>query len=403
MKVFVLNCGSSSVKYQLFNMEDESVMAKGLVERIGSDDAILTHTPTGRSSVKQVSSILDHTTAIGQVLEMLVHPEHGVIRDISEIRAVGHRVLHGGPTFTQSVLIDGEVKKAIRDCIPLGPLHNPANLMGILAAESNIPGVPQVAVFDTAFHQTMPKYAFLYPLPYVLYERHKVRRYGFHGTSHRYIARRAAEVLGRPSLGLKIISCHLGNGASIAAVKDGKCMDTSMGLTPLEGLMMGTRSGDIDPAVVFYVMKHENLTIGEMDSLLNKHSGLLGVSGISGDMREIEAGVKSGNERAKVAFDIYEYRIRKYIGAYAVALDGVDAIVFTAGIGENSPFLRQRVCEGLGFLGVTIDPEKNNSRGKEVDITGDGSKVKVLVIPTNEELVIARDTMEIVSAANSAN
>jgi acetate kinase len=275
--------------------------------------------------------------------------------------------------------------------------------MGILAAESNIPGVPQVAVFDTAFHQTMPKYAFLYPLPYVLYERHKVRRYGFHGTSHRYIARRAAEVLGRPSLGLKIISCHLGNGASIAAVKDGKCMDTSMGLTPLEGLMMGTRSGDIDPAVVFYVMKHENLTIGEMDSLLNKHSGLLGVSGISGDMREIEAGVKSGNERAKVAFDIYEYRIRKYIGAYAVALDGVDAIVFTAGIGENSPFLRQRVCEGLGFLGVTIDPEKNNSRGKEVDITGDGSKVKVLVIPTNEELVIARDTMEIVSAANSAN
>lgn len=403
MKVFVLNCGSSSVKYQLFNMEDESVMAKGLVERIGSDDAILTHTPTGRSSVKQVSSILDHTTAIGQVLEMLVHPEHGVIRDISEIRAVGHRVLHGGPTFTQSVLINSEVKDAIRDCIPLGPLHNPANLMGILAAESNIPGVPQVAVFDTAFHQTMPKHAFLYPLPYVLYERHKVRRYGFHGTSHRYIARRAAEALNRPSKGLRLISCHLGNGASVAAIKDGKCIDTSMGLTPLEGLMMGTRSGDIDPAVVFYVMKHENLTIDEMDSLLNKHSGLLGVSGISGDMREIEAAVKSGDERAKVAFDIYEYRIRKYIGAYAVALDGVDAIVFTAGIGENSPLLRQRVCEGLGFLGVTIDPEKNNSRGKEVNITGEDSKVKVLVIPTNEELVIARDTLEIVSAVNSGN
>jgi len=384
-------------------MEDESVMAKGLVERIGSDDAILTHTPTGRSSARKVSSILDHTTAIGQVLEMLVHPEHGVIADISEIRAVGHRVLHGGPTFTQSVLINGEVKQAIRDCIPLGPLHNPANLMGILAAESNIPGVPQVAVFDTAFHQTMPKHAFLYPLPYVLYERHKVRRYGFHGTSHRYIARRAAEVLNRPSKGLRIISCHLGNGASIAAVKDGKCMDTSMGLTPLEGLMMGTRSGDIDPAVVFYVMKHENLTIGEMDSLLNKHSGLLGVSGISGDMREIEAAVNSGNERAKIAFDIYEYRIRKYIGAYAVALDGVDAIVFTAGIGENSPFLRQRVCEGLGFLGVAIDPEKNDSKGKEVDITGEGSKVRVLIIPTNEELVIARDTLEIVSATNSAN
>ncbi|HHX27136.1 MAG TPA: acetate kinase [Firmicutes bacterium] len=401
MKVFVLNCGSSSVKYQLFNMEDESVMAKGLVERIGSDDAILTHTPTGRSSVKRTSSILDHTTAIGQVLEMLVHPEHGVIKDISDIRAVGHRVLHGGPTFTESVLISGEVKKAIRDCIPLGPLHNPANLMGILAAESNIPGVPQVAVFDTAFHQTMPKHAFLYPLPYILYERHKVRRYGFHGTSHRYISRRTAELLKRPSEGLKIISCHLGNGASIAAVKDGKCMDTSMGLTPLEGLMMGTRSGDIDPAVVFYVMKHENLTMGEMDSLLNKHSGLLGVSGISGDMREIEAGVKNGNERAKVAFDIYEYRIRKYIGAYSVALDGVDAIVFTAGIGENSPFLRQRVCEGLGFLGVTIDAEKNNSKGKEVDITGEGSKAKVLVIPTNEELVIARDTLGIVSGSNS--
>jgi acetate kinase len=401
MKVFVLNCGSSSVKYQLFNMEDESVMAKGLVERIGSDDAILTHTPTGRPSVKRTSSILDHTTAVGQVLEMLVHPEHGVIKDISDIRAVGHRVLHGGPTFTESVLINSEVKKAIRDCIPLGPLHNPANLMGILAAESNIPGVPQVAVFDTAFHQTMPQHAFLYPLPYILYERHKVRRYGFHGTSHRYISRRTAEVLGRPSRGLRIISCHLGNGASIAAVKDGKCMDTSMGLTPLEGLMMGTRSGDIDPAVVFYVMKHENLTMGEMDSLLNKHSGLLGVSGISGDMREIEAGVLSGNERAKVAFDIYEYRIRKYIGAYSVALDGVDAIVFTAGIGENSPFLRQRVCEGLGFLGVSIDEGKNQSRGKEVDITGEGSKVKVLIIPTNEELVIARDTLEIVSAANS--
>ncbi len=401
MKVFVLNCGSSSVKYQLFNMEDESVMAKGLVERIGSDDAILTHTPTGRSSVKRVSSILDHTTAIGQVLDMLVHPEHGVIKDIGEIRAVGHRVLHGGPTFTQSVLINNEVKTAIRDCIPLGPLHNPANLMGILAAESNIPGVPQVAVFDTAFHQTMPKHAFLYPLPYVLYERHKLRRYGFHGTSHRYISRRTAEMLGRPSAGLKIISCHLGNGASIAAVKDCKCMDTSMGLTPLEGLMMGTRSGDIDPAVVFYVMEHENLTKGEMDSMLNKHSGLLGVSGISGDMREIEAAVKDGNERATVAFDIYEYRIRKYIGAYAVALDGVDAIVFTAGIGENSPFLRQRVCEGLGFLGVTIDLEKNKSRGKEVDITGENSKVKVLIIPTNEELVIARDTLEIVSAAKS--
>ncbi|NLS44982.1 MAG: acetate kinase [Firmicutes bacterium] len=403
MKVFVLNCGSSSVKYQLFDMKDESVLAKGLVERIGSDDATLTHTPVGRTGTKRVLSILDHTTAIGQVLRMLTHSEYGVIKDIAEIRAVGHRVLHGGPAFTQSVLIDEEVKHAIRDCIPLGPLHNPANLMGILASESNIPGVPQVAVFDTAFHQTMPKHAFLYPLPYILYERHKVRRYGFHGTSHRFVSGRAAEILEKPLNNLKVISCHLGNGASIAAVKNGKSIDTSMGLTPLEGLMMGTRSGDIDPAIIFYIMNRENLGLEEIDSLLNKHSGLLGVSGISSDMREIEAGTEQGNNRAKIAFDIYEYRIRKYIGAYAAALDGVDAIVFTAGIGENSPMLRQRVCQGLGFLGVTIDLEKNDSKGKEVDITGESSKIRVLVIPTNEELVIARDTMEIVSAIRKGN
>ncbi|MCR4402028.1 MAG: acetate kinase [Firmicutes bacterium] len=397
MKVFVLNCGSSSVKYQLFNMDDESVMAKGLVERIGSDDAILTHRPAGRQPVKQVAPILDHTTAIGKVLAVLTHHEHGVIRDISEIAAVGHRVVHGGESFTGSVLITEEVKKALRDCIDLAPLHNPPNLTGIAAAEALMPGVPQVAVFDTAFHSTMPRHAFLYAIPYVLYQRHKVRRYGFHGTSHRYVAWRAAAILGRPLETLKIISCHLGNGASIAAIKDGKSVDTSMGFTPLEGLMMGTRSGDVDPGVIFFVMDREQLTPAEANSMLNKHSGLVGLSGLSSDMREIEAGMAQGDPRAKDAFDVYEYRIRKYIGAYAAAMDGVDVIVFTAGVGENSPLMRQRVCDGLGFLGVKIDALKNDIKGKEADISAEGSAVKVLVIPTNEELVIARDTLEIVS------
>lgn len=398
MKVFVLNCGSSSVKYQLFNMDDESVMAKGLVERIGSDDAILTHRPTGRQSVKQISTILDHTTAITRVLSVLTHAEHGVIRHVSEIGAVGHRVVHGGEAFTGSVLITEEVKKALHDCIDLAPLHNPPNLTGIAAAEALMPGVPQVAVFDTSFHSTMPRHAFLYPIPYVLYERHKVRRYGFHGTSHRYVVQRAAEILGRPLEELKIISCHLGSGASIAAVKHGKSIDTSMGFTPLEGLVMGTRSGDVDPGVILFVMDREELTLVEANAMLNKHSGLVGLSGMGSDMREIEDEMAKGNARAKDAFDVYEYRIRKYIGAYAAAMNGVDAIIFTAGVGENSPLLRQRVCEGLSFLGVKIDPVKNDMKGKEADISAEGSAVKVLVVPTNEELVIARDTMTIVSA-----
>ncbi|MEW6300950.1 MAG: acetate kinase [Thermodesulfobacteriota bacterium] len=398
MKVFVLNCGSSSVKYQLFNMDDESVMAKGLVERIGSDDAVLTHRPEGRQPVKQIGPILDHTTAISKVLAVLTHQEHGVICDVSEIGAVGHRVVHGGEAFTGSVLITDEVKKALRDCIDLAPLHNPPNLTGIAAAEALMPGVPQVAVFDTAFHSTMPRHAFLYPVPYVLYQRHKVRRYGFHGTSHRYVAWRASEILGRPLEDLKIISCHLGNGASIAAIKGGKSIDTSMGFTPLEGLMMGTRSGDVDPGVILFVMDREQLTLVEANAMLNKHSGLIGLSGLSSDMREIEAGMAQGNPRAKDAFDVYEYRIRKYIGAYAAAMNGVDVIIFTAGVGENSPLLRRRVCEGLTFLGVKIDAAKNEVRGKESDISAEGSAVRVLVVPTNEELIIARDTMEIVSS-----
>ncbi|MGE5585901.1 MAG: acetate/propionate family kinase [Bacillota bacterium] len=398
MKVFVLNCGSSSVKYQLFDMDNESVMAKGLVERIGSDDAVLTHRPEGRQPVKQTRPILDHTTAIGKVLAVLTHPENGVIGDVSEIGAVGHRVVHGGEAFTGSVLITDEVKKALRDCIDLAPLHNPPNLTGIAAAEELMPGVPQVAVFDTAFHSTMPRHAFLYPVPYVLYQRHKVRRYGFHGTSHRYVARRASEILRRPLEDLKIISCHLGNGASIAAIRSGKSIDTSMGFTPLEGLMMGTRSGDVDPGLILFIMDREQLSLVEVNAMLNKHSGLVGLSGLSSDMREIEAGMAQGNPRAKDAFDVYEYRIRKYIGAYAAAMDGVDVIIFTAGIGENSPLLRQRVCEGISFLGVRIDPAKNDVRGKEADISAEGSAVRVLVVPTNEELVIARDTMEIVSS-----
>ncbi len=402
VKIFVLNCGSSSVKYQLFDMDDESVMAKGLVERIGFDDAVLTHRPAGRQSVREVMSVLDHTTAISQVLWMLTHPEHGVIHDVGEIGAVGHRVVHGGEAFTESVLVTNEVKQAMRDCMELAPLHNPPNLTGILAAEALMPGVPQVAVFDTSFHSTMPRHAFLYAIPYVLYERRKVRRYGFHGTSHQYVVQRAASMLGRPLGELKIISCHLGNGASIAAVKHGQSIDTSMGFTPLEGLVMGTRSGDIDPGALFYIMEREDLGLEEANSMLNKHSGLVGLSGVSADMREIESEMAKGNPRAKDAFDVYEYRIRKYIGAYAAAMNGVDAIVFTAGVGENSPLLRRRVCEGLSFLGVKIDLEKNGVKAKEADISAEGAAVRVLVVPTNEELVIARDTMRIVSSAAAA-
>ncbi|MGN7357321.1 acetate/propionate family kinase [Paenibacillus sp. SAF-054] len=402
MKILVINAGSSSLKYQLYDMKDESVLAKGLVERIGMDSSIVTHKPAGRAEVSEVSEILEHTTAIRKVLSLLTDTEHGVIGSVDEIEAVGHRVVHGGEYFGESALVDGDVKTKIRQLFDLAPLHNPASMMGIKAAEANMPNVPQVVVFDTAFHQSMPEHAYLYAIPRVLYSKHKVRRYGAHGTSHEFISKAAAEFLNRPIEDLKIISCHIGNGASITAIKDGRSVDTSMGMTPLEGLMMGTRSGDLDPAIVPYVMNKEELTVNEVNSMLNKHSGLLAISGISSDMREITDGMQKGDANSKLAFDMYEYRLRKYIGSYAAALNGVDVITFTAGVGENSVVLRQKVCENLTYLGVELDEKLNEIRsGEPRRISSANSKVEVLVIPTNEELVIARDTNRIVQGLKS--
>ncbi|MEK5476651.1 acetate kinase [Paenibacillus sp. FSL R5-0407] len=397
MKVLVINAGSSSLKYQLYDMTDESVLAKGLVERIGMDSSILTHKPTGKEEVTEVSDILEHTTAIRKVLEKLVDKEHGVLASIDEIDAVGHRVVHGGEAFKGSALITGEAKSEIRRLFDLAPLHNPACMMGIQAAEANLPNVPQTVVFDTAFHQTMPEKAYLYAIPKVLYKKHKVRRYGFHGTSHEYVSKTAAEFLERKIEDLKIITCHIGNGASLTAVMDGVSVDTSMGMTPLEGLIMGTRSGDLDPAIVPFVMNKEELTINEVNSMLNKHSGLLAISGSSSDMRDITDGMAEGEPNATLAFEMYEYRLRKYIGSYAAAMNGVDVIVFTAGVGENSAIVREKVCENLTYLGVEIDKELNKIRsGDPRRISTSNSKVEVLVVPTNEELVIARDTLRIV-------
>jgi len=397
MKVLVLNSGSSSIKYQFIETTTHQVLAKGQVERIGMDDAVLSHVRIDGDTVKFSAEILDHNIAIEYVVAILLSKNHGVIKDKSEIEAVGHRVVHGGETFSDSVLITDEVIEKIRENIELAPLHNPHNLRGIMACKRLLPDTPQVAVFDTAFHQKMPEYAFIYGLPYELYKKYKIRRYGFHGTSHRYVSKRASEILGIPIEKLRIITAHLGNGCSMAAVKYGVSIDTTMGFTPLEGLLMGTRSGDIDPAIVLYIMGKEGLTMAEVNALLNKHSGLVGISGVSSDMREIIREMKNGNMRAKLAFDVFCYRVKKYIGAYAAVMDGVDAIVFTAGIGENSPDVRKSVCEGLEFLGIKIDDEKNNSPEREKIITTDDSPVKVLVIPTNEELVIALDTAEIVS------
>lgn len=398
MKILVLNCGSSSVKYQFLDMTDESVLAIGKVERVGTDDAIFEYEGKGHPEVKEITPILDHTTAIRRVLAALTHKEYGVIQSPSEITAVGHRVVHGGEAFTGSVIITDAVKKTLRALFDLAPLHNPPNLTGILAAEAAIPGAPQVAVFDTAFHTTMPRTSFLYGLPYVMYKRHKVRRYGFHGTSHRYVSERAAVNLGKPASELKLITCHLGNGSSCAAVLNGKSIDTSMGFTPLEGLLMGTRSGDLDPGIIPYLMSREDISITEVMSMLNKFSGMRGVSGISGDMRQIEEEMAKGDERAKETFEMLEYRLRKYIGSYAAALNGADAIIFTGGIGENSPALRAAVCQNLTYLGVAIDEEVNKVRSKkERRISTPESKVEVWVIPTNEELVIARDTRNLVS------
>ncbi|GGF89147.1 acetate kinase [Paenibacillus abyssi] len=397
MKVLVMNAGSSSLKYQLYDMRDETVLASGRVERIGMDSSIVTHEVPGHPEVRDVSEILDHVTAVKRVADMIVHPSHGVLKDIKEIDAVGHRVVHGGEVFKESVLVTQEVKLEIRKLFDLAPLHNPAHMMGITAVEANLPDVPQAVVFDTAFHQTMPQTAYLYPIPTVLYRRHKIRRYGFHGTSHHYVSDQAAEVLGKPLASIKMISCHIGNGASITAIQGGKSVDTSMGLTPLEGLMMGTRSGDLDPAIVPFTMNKEELTLSEVNSMLNKHSGLLAISGISSDMREIVQAMDEGDRNAQLAFDMYTYRMRKYIGAYAAAMNGVDAIVFTAGVGENSERLRAAVCKGLTFLGVELDTFLNSEHSKSARIisTAD-SKVQVLVVPTNEELLIARDTYKLV-------
>ena len=396
MKILILNAGSSSLKYQLIDMDGEKLLAKGLVERIGIEGSKLTHKYDGKEFELTVP-MKDHSAAMKHVLDALMDAEHGVIKSIDEIGAVGHRVLHGGDKFTASCIIDQPCLDAIEECIPLGPLHNPANLMGIRACQSVMPGTPMVAVFDTAFHQTMPKTAYMYGVPYEFYEKYHIRRYGFHGTSHRFVSARAIELLGLKGKESKIIVCHLGNGSSLSAVVNGKCVDTSMGLTPLEGVLMGTRSGDLDPAVVECIANNEHLTPTETLNLLNKKSGLMGLSGVSSDMRDVYTAAEAGNERAKMTLDIWAYRVKKYIGAYAAAMGGLDAVIFTAGIGENDKRSRASVCEGLEFMGIKLDPEKNNIRGVEAEISAADSKVKVWVIPTNEELAIARDTLELVS------
>ena len=396
MKILVLNCGSSSVKYKLIESENGNVLADGGVEKIGLPDSFLKFKRPDGSKETITVSMPDHKEAVKNVLKILTDPKEGVIKSFDEIQAVGHRVVHGMEKFNKSVLITPEVIGKVKECYPVAPLHNPANITGIEAITDLIPGVPQVAVFDTAFHQTMPAKAFMYALPYEDYEKYGVRRYGFHGTSHRYVSRRACEFLGVPYEQQRIITCHIGNGGSITAIKDGISVDTSMGLTPTEGLMMGTRVGDVDPGALTYLMKCEGLDADGLGNVINKKSGVLGISGISSDMRDIEDAIAAGNERAKLAMDMYEYRILKYIGAYTAVLGGADIIVFTAGVGENSPELREAVCEKLAYMGITLDKEANRSRGKEVVISGADSKVKVVVIPTDEELVIAQDTAMIV-------
>ena len=395
MNILVINCGSSSLKYQLINSETEGVLAKGLCERIGID-GMLTYQPEGGEKEKSEIAMPTHTEAINAVLAALTNEKSGVIKSLSEVGAVGHRVVHGGEKFTSSCLINDESMKAIEECNDLAPLHNPANLIGIRACQELMPGVPMVAVFDTAFHQTMPDVAYTYGIPYEYYEKYKVRRYGFHGTSHSYVSKRTAEIVGKPYDQMKIIVCHLGNGASISAVNCGKSVDTSMGLTPLEGLVMGTRSGDLDPAIIDFVGKKEGLSLDEMNEVLNKKSGMLGISGVSSDGRDLEAAAETGNKRAQLALDVFDYRVIKYIGAYAAAMNGVDALAFTAGIGENNIKMRKDVCSSLTYLGVKLDEEKNNVRGEERIISADDSKVQVLLVPTNEELAIARETLALV-------
>ncbi|NLB18652.1 MAG: acetate kinase [Syntrophomonadaceae bacterium] len=393
MKVLVVNCGSSSIKYQVFDMTNEAVLAKGLVDRVGIPGTVLKHEPTGKDDVLIKQDLPDHTEGMKLVLSVLVNKEYGVIGDMSEIGAVGHRVVHGGEAFAKSTVINDKVKQVIRECFDIAPLHNPPNLMGIEACQELMPNVPHVAVFDTAFHQTMNPEFFMYALPYDVYRDYKVRRYGFHGTSHFYVSHRAAEMMGKPFEECKIITLHLGNGGSMAAIKDGKVVDTSMGFTPLEGLVMGTRSGDVDPAIVFFLMDKLNMNSDEANSYFNKKSGMLGLSGVSNDLRDIMEAAKSGNERAQLALNVYHNRIKSYIGSYLAELNGCDCIVFTAGVGENGIENREAICKDLDNLGIIMDNEKNKVRGKEIDVSTADSKVRIFIIPTNEELVIARDTL----------
>ena len=397
MKVLVINCGSSTLKFQLIDSASEQCIAKGLCERIGIDGSMITYSPAGGEKEKTVTPMPDHTEAIRLVLNALTNEKTGVVKNLEEIGAVGHRVVHGGEKFAESVIIDDDVIKEIEACSDLAPLHNPANLIGINACKKLMPNTPMVAVFDTAFHQTMPEKAYLYGLPYEYYEKYRVRRYGFHGTSHSYVSKRAAQVLGVPYESLKIIVCHLGNGASVSAVKNGKCVDTSMGLTPLEGLIMGTRSGDMDPAIMESIAKKEHLNMDQVINVLNKKSGVLGLSGnLSSDFRDIESGYFEGNPDAIRAMTTYCYHVAKYIGAYTAAMNGVDVICFTAGVGENGPLVRSLVCDYLGYLGITLDEELNNKRGEDIVITTPDSRTKVMTIPTNEELAIARETVALV-------
>jgi acetate kinase len=393
MKVLVINCGSSSLKYQLFDMTNERLLVKGCVERIGSEMAIISQQRDNQEVARLVQEVLHHSEAVQIMLALLLHKEYGVLQNIREIKAVGHRIVHGGEWFHSAIIINNEVQKKIKELYDLAPLHNPAHIAGIQAVSQHMPNVPQVSVFDTAFHQTLPKKSYLYAIPLTLYNKHGVRRYGFHGTSHEYVSLRAAELLEQPTQTLKMVTCHLGNGASCAAIANGRSIDTSMGMTPLEGLIMGTRSGDLDAAIIPYVMAKEDLTIHEINSMLNKHSGLMAISGISGDMREIQQAADAGNPQAILALDMYEYRIRKYIGAYSAAMNGIDALVFTGGVGENSSYIRRKICEQLTFLGLELDGKHNEIRSTEMRIISTRtSKISVMVIPTNEELMIAQKT-----------
>ena len=400
MIILVLNCGSSSIKYQLIDMKsptENTLMAKGLVERIGLDDAIFTHKPEGKEKYEAVFPIPDHTVGINKLLELLVDEKYGVLKSLDQLDAVGNRVAHGGEYFPDSAVVNDDVLKKIESCFELAPLHNPANMKGIMAIKKLLPNIPQVCNFDTSFHHTMPAKNFLYALPYKYYEQDRVRKYGFHGTSHRYVAQKACGILGMDYAKSKIITCHIGNGASVTAILNGRSLDTSMGFTPVDGLVMGTRTGEIDPGAILYIMEKENLNFGDVRDLINKKSGVLGISGISFDMRDIEGGAKEGNERAQIALDMYNERIKKYVGGYAAKMGGVDLIVFTGGVGENSPLMRESVCTNMEFMGIVFDKKANDGvRGKDVVLSAPESKVKVMAITTNEELVIAQDVFRLV-------